>query len=428
MMAREALDRTVRLVRDAVPDEVSDDEIVYRLQAMRVRCVADDANVTSRSGQTALVTLISLVARMGVQIALDVPDVELVGPQPPLRGTRLRSALIDLGQDLVPGTTVTDDPAIPCDLSVVLGNTAVARRQAGWRMTGGTSSGTIAEIETRGHLWDASGPIGGMTSAALVAPEILKAAVRALPLRHPIWRELLAPCRSATWDFEVNGLALPAEVTAVDIISAGAISQAALFALFRLPVKLVGRLFEHDVAELSNVNRQVLFRRSDSGPKAEIVGRCAPPLIDLTPVLEPFTLPASAQRLPLAPHVVVGVDDIPARWDVQRAARCWVGVGATSHFEASTSSHLPRQPCAGCLHPVDDARRGEQIPTASFISFWAGLALAVRLLREIGGNPYGPNRQHLWLAPLRMDQRNATLWRPVAARSDCPVACAASKA
>src|SRR5712692_11711869 len=119
MTAREALDRTIRLVRDAVLDDVSDDAIVERLQSFRVKCIADKANLGTHAGQTALVTLVSLVVRMGVQVVLDMPEIELVGPQPPLRGTHLRSALVDFGADVVPGTAVTCDARSISDLNFV---------------------------------------------------------------------------------------------------------------------------------------------------------------------------------------------------------------------------------------------------------------------------------------------------------------------
>ena len=86
------------------------------------------------------------------------------------------------------------------------------------------------------------------------------------------------------------------------------------------------------------------------------------------------------------------------------------------------------EPCSGCLHPIDDAAAADQIPTVSFVSFWAGLAMAVRLVREALVQPYPPNQQHLWLTPLRMDQPHAAMWSPVTFRRDCPVPCVASQA
>jgi hypothetical protein len=88
---------------------------------------------------------------------------------------------------------------------------------------------------------------------------------------------------------------------------------------------------------------------------------------------------------------------------VQRQAPDWVVVGGTSHFNVSSSSHRPAEPCAGCLHPINDGVVNV-IPTVSFVSFWAGLATAVRILREALSLPYDPTRQHLSITPLRMDE------------------------
>src|SRR5439155_947563 len=118
-------------------------------------------------------------------------------------------------------------------------------------------------------------------------------------------------------------------------------------------------------------------------------------------------------------------DDIPSRWIVQATNPEWLGVGGTSHFGVSCSSHMAGQPCAGCLHPRDDPGDGP-IPTVSFVSFWAGLSLAARLVRHALGHPYEDSQQHLWLWPLRMDHAEHA-WSRVAIRDDCPVGCPASE-
>jgi ThiF family protein len=415
----------VRLVRDAVADSVTADAIVRRFQSLTVRCVSDRVNLESYSGQTAIVTFVALVARMGVHVDLEIPDVELIGPQPPLYGTRLRTALMELGQDLVPGSVISAEPGMRVDATFVFGDTPLVAAAMGWRITGTSWSGAITDTAQRGNCWNATDSIGGMTAAALAAPEVFKFAVRSLPLRHPIWTEFLAPCRSASWDFQGDLMGWPAEPVSVDIVSAGAITQSALFALSRVPVHLVGRLFDDDTAGLSNINRQMLLRRSDIGPKVEVVARRAA-LFTCTPVLKRFRLPDSGRYLPLADHILVGVDDIPARWDIQRATDQWLGVGATSHFYASVSSHEPGQGCAGCLHPRDEELGDGPIPTVAFVSFWAGLVLAVRLLRKVGGRPYSLAQQHVGMWPLRLDRKTGAKWSPVPPRADCPVTCKAS--
>lgn len=425
MTAREALDRTVRLVRDSVPDEVSDQAIVGALQTFRVKIVADAANASTVSGQTVVVTLVALIARMGIQIELDCPDVPIISEQPPLHGAYLRTALLDFGDDLIPGTAVTDQLTGVCDAVLLVGDTNHSTNRSAWRLTGTAWQGRIGRTSTP-MRWESDWPVGAMTAATLASSEIFKMAIRRLALR-PVWDEFLAPCDFASWDFGGEGLKFREDAISVDVISAGAIAQAALYALFRLPLKLHMRVFDKDSAELSNVNRQSLIRKSDCGLKVEIVKQVAPLGISCVAVPEHFTAASIETYGPLAPYVLIGTDDIPARWIAQRYATEWLGVGATTHFETSTSSHARSESCAGCLHPRDDDGPDSPIPTVSFVSFWAGLALAVRFLHAVGGKPYRGKKQHLWLSALRIGESSAALWRPVAPRADCPVGCALAK-
>jgi len=204
-----------------------------------------------------------------------------------------------------------------------------------------------------------------------------------------------------------------------------------LYVLTRLPrLQITARIFDNDVTEASNLNRNMLTLIDDVGlPKVVVVAQRCRPKVHLEAVREHFSERFLESRI-LAPRVLVGVDDIPSRWEVQRQARGWLAVGGTSHFSVSSSSHGPNQPCSGCLHPADepDGTVGAPIPTISFVSFWAGLVTAVRLIRESLGTCCGPNRQHLWLTPLRMDLSSAAMWMRVAPRRDCPVKCSAAQA
>src|SRR5271156_99465 len=87
MTAIEELNRTILLCRDYVADALSDAEICRCLQSVRVLCVSDKQNVSSHSGQTALVTLVSLLSRMGMQVGLTIPGVGMISKQPPLSGS-----------------------------------------------------------------------------------------------------------------------------------------------------------------------------------------------------------------------------------------------------------------------------------------------------------------------------------------------------
>lgn len=186
-----------------------------------------------------------------------------------------------------------------------------------------------------------------------------------------------------------------------------------------------GRIFDDDITALSNLNRNMLSLVEDvERAKVEVVGRRCRQL-----VLDPIPARYGRGNLEverLAPRVVVGVDDIPSRWEVQRRRPAWVAVGGTSHFNVSSSAHRLGEACSGCLHPVDEPGPNA-IPTVSFVSFWAGLTTVMRLLQEAMGIPCPRARQHLWLSPLRMDSPRAAMWSSVPARRDCPVRCSASR-
>jgi hypothetical protein len=160
-------------------------------------------------------------------------------------------------------------------------------------------------------------------------------------------------------------------------------------------------------------------------PKVQIAARRCSTKLQLEPIKGRFPGHGSESRL--CDRVLVGVDDIPSRWNIQRRASNWLAVGGTSHFNVSSSVHMPDTPCCGCLHPIDDPGGADRIPTVSFVSFWAGLAMTVRLLREALVQPYPVERQHLCLTPVRMDLPHAATWLPVASRPDCPVRCLASR-
>ena len=117
---------------------------------------------------------------------------------------------------------------------------------------------------------------------------------------------------------------------------------------------------------------------------------------------------------------MVGVDDIPTRWLVQRHAPDWLAVGATTHWSAMASYHEPGVGCAQCLHVRDEAGDAP-IPTVAFVSFWAGLLTASYFLRRAAGTPAYPYEQQVYMTPFRAEN---TVRSPVPFRAGC-AACAA---
>lgn len=431
MTALQALDRTILLCRDYVADGLRDEEICQCLQSTRIVCISDLSNVSSHSGQSALVTLVSLLSRMGMQVDLCVPEISLTSLQPPFSGQELLTALIASSEALIPGAKVSGGADLNPDLVFVLGDSrAIVRNNWCWRLCGGPWTGELAlNGTTQPWKWTCEWPVGAMVSAALGAAEAFKFAIGRLPLRNRSDQTFLDPSTDCRWDF--GGFSLPddgIDLGSLDIISAGAICQAALYVLTRLPgIRATGRILDDDTTAISNLNRNMLSTISDVDvEKVRVVTDRCGVKVHLEPIGKRLVSGCS-ECGSLSARVLVGVDDIPSRWEAQRLAPGWLVVSGTSHFNVSSSDHGRGQPCSGCLHSMDDPAVTGSIPTVSFVSFWAGLAMAVRLVREAFGKPYSFKQQHLWLAPLRMDQPNGAMWLPVAPNAECPVGCLASR-
>jgi hypothetical protein len=431
MSALEQLDRTILLCRDYSSDTVSDAQICQSFQSVRVLCTADKLNLSSHSGQTCLTTMVALLSRMGMQVTLAIPETSMIQHQLPFAGPLLRSSLLASSNRLIAGATVQqDDSRHKPDLLFVLGDSGIEKSSCPtWRLSGQEWCGRITQETTHSPAWTSEWPIGAMVSAALAAGEAFKYVMRCLPLRNHEDYIFFEPSPACNWDFGSIGIREgELDLGEVDIVSAGAITQATLYALLHVPaLRMRGRIFDDDVTAATNLNRNMLSVVSDVGSeKALLVASRCSPNFKFTPKHQRFSIEESRVQ-ELAPCVLVGVDDIPSRWQVQRCASGVLIVSGTSHFSISSSCHMPGTPCCGCQHPVDDLGGPMVIPTISFVSFWAGLAMAVRLLRHSVGVPYPLGQQHLWLTPLRMDQRHAALWSPVVPVPECPVRCVSSR-
>jgi hypothetical protein len=120
----------------------------------------------------------------------------------------------------------------------------------------------------------------------------------------------------------------------------------------------------------------------------------------------------------LADDVVVGVDHIEARWWVQEAWPRNLYVAATSNHEAVVTTHHANGACAGCAHP-QAAAAPDEIPTISFVSFWAGLLQACALIDK---NTCSTSRR-LTVFPFALGEpswASTAELRPIAG---CPIQC-----
>jgi hypothetical protein len=428
----EALARTALLLRlDAFPGLGShrDGELVDALRATGIRIVADRVNLASPNGQTTLVTLVCQCAMLGLRVDLDLPDVPQVIPQPPLNvNLPLGSALVAWMDDLFPGCL--SSVAVPL-LTFAIGDTPTLRSPGGRRaggvvhVSGADHSMFLASDHTHVTRWRGTQPWGPIAAAAAGAAEALRAAIPSVTamLDQPAPVEINWRPRQFT-SIRVD---LPTTSTRatrlgpVDLISAGAITQAALYALLRVPgFDADLRTIDRDVLARSNSNRYALVRASDlDRPKVEQLADFSTDSVRIRGVQHRLDQDTISDLNHLAPRVIVGVDDIPTRWFVQRQQPSWVGIGATSHGFVLVSDHLPGHPCGGCVHPRDDDNPVEEIPTIGFVSLWAGLLLAGTLLAPDASSRSGTRR--IEMHPMGLYGPDGMKLLPQARNVSCPV-------
>lgn len=171
------LDRTVLLLELDAFDSLDRDTAIETITNTRVKLSTDDASMRSAAGQTALVAAFIALAQMGVCLTLDVPDAPLLGPQPPLIGDTIRTALVELGADLVqPCRNATEHHMTmaigdaPCDAD-------------GHRLTGG-DWGASVEIGGPPRAWTGSLPIGGALAGVLAGAASLPIIITRLESRR----------------------------------------------------------------------------------------------------------------------------------------------------------------------------------------------------------------------------------------------------
>jgi hypothetical protein len=426
----EALARTTLLLnREYFDGKASEPAIADGLLATTIRLHANQANLVTRAGQAALITAFGLIARMGIGVELAIADVGVIDLVAPLRRPTLGDALIDLGSDLVPGTTVRTEHG-EADLTIALGDTPCGDEPA-LRVFADELSCAILDGSQPVSRIAADWPLGAFAAAAAVAPIVLEGALPRIEATTGLRRTTKpqpSPGPPVTLDLRELFPGLPiraGRAGRLDLVSGGAITNALLFVLLRLPgFSATARVIEAQDADLSNVNRYMLLRASHQGmPKTRQLEAASSEAIHIIGVRELFTKETRHRLAPLAARVLVGVDNVEARWWVQEEWPERLCVGATQAMIAETTTHRPGGPCAACLH-ADPLPAGEAIPTISFVSFWAGLLQACELLSDLE-REQPARRVMLWPFALGGPVRyHVTSLR---ASNRCPIACRASR-
>lgn len=430
MTPQAALARTTSLINEEYFGGAADpDAIAAGLLRTTVRLVADESNAASLAGQAALVTAFQLIARMGIGVELLIPEVQLVLAVPPLSQAMLRAALVDLGADLIPGLRIRET-AVDAEITFVFGDSAATETNGGPTLAVDASDFGCRIQAAPGSRIDSDVAYGGLAAGAAVAALALD---HALPNIEAATEQVRTsqprPSPGPPVDIDLEMIfptlsRVPRSLSNLDVISGGAVTNGFVYALLWLQVRCERlEIADDDDVDWHNLNRCTQFRASHvTATKVAALEQSTTEWLRIFGRQERFRRPEAGRAPRLADDVVVGVDRIEARWWVQEARPRNLYVAATSNREAVVTTHHANGACAGCAHP-HAAPPPEEIPTISFVSFWAGFLQACALLTEDARS--APRR--LTVFPFALGERHwasTTQLKPIAG---CAIRCAASR-
>lgn len=434
MTYEEASARTVAIVDEHLLGGVVGRALIGELlRAYRVRLVADRRVTASTAGQELLLTATLLIRRMGIAVEVDAPDAPLLATGPPFVGDGLHHALRSIADQLLPGTEFrlgSSDAA--ADIEFVFGSSSAVGSAARALRVGVARSRVLVDASTATLEIEEDARVAALAAAGLVAAQAFRsfAAKLAVELDVQIPKDFGFREACELDIAELLGVDFDAFVSPVlgdiDFISAGAITNASLYVLFRLGAQLDGRTIEERKFDPPDLNRYMLaLARHLDLPKVDIIAETSTGDIRLKGRAMLYNEHTRDKLLPLANTVGVGVDHVPSRWLVQSEEPGLLVVGATEGFEAYASYHRPGMACAGCLHPtapLDEATR--VVATISFVSFFAGFFQALLLAALASGQE--PRGQVIRALPFGFSGPVVSCTH-LAPNPDCPVVCSASR-
>ncbi len=149
------------------------------------------------------------------------------------------------------------------------------------------------------------------------------------------------------------------------------------------------KAIEPERLEFSNLNRYPLATCDEAYNRLAKVSSIAKiGAGDLYVVEEPYSFRMFRAREPEEMEIaVVGVDDIPTRWDVQRAFPRLILNGASELDYVSVSRHsidsIAEKACLGCLNPRNGVLPPSKfLPTIAFVPGFIGAILAGEIIKH----------------------------------------------
>ncbi len=401
------LTRTTLLVQDHLLTNPADVDVPSAFAKTTVGVAVDSSLLEHPGFVVALETLRVLMAGMCVGLRLEVRGRDRAARLgPPFVQGHWLDALAEYRSDAcAPLSAGRLDSA--CSLRIGLGVSngdfdfeLAADEATSWLR--GTGAGPAWQMAT---IWSGAG------AAVLAAAEVYKRVLAGLGIAVREESDL-RPVRDFRWLLANDGVTTSHGRVAV--ISAGAITTSALFLLARAGIALQLDVWDGDTLKLPNFNRYPLFdvRHLDM-LKVDALANLELPMMMVNPIPRDF----ESQESTDAGTFLVGADRITPRWDVARRRPRIAIVGSTEHYLTLNSIHRDGQEgCPACLHSRDDGVIAD-VPTVSFVSFAAGLEVALLLAQPPRGESwYALTRT--WLRPeVELSRRIG----PVPQNPDCPV-------
>ena len=430
MTAEQALARTLLLTRLHRLPDADDAALIRGFATTTVTIVADERNLRSAGAQAAVTTLVGLVAACGMRLRLVMPAIPVVGYQPPLLHEELTSALCDLAADSVPGAEAeVAVRSAPGDLVFAVGDSPwTGEADRAWRLAADPWVGRMRPVTAVVEPISTDFPIGALAAAAVAAAEPYRAALRSVAgatgclVPEPAFLQPASAVtvRMAAGETPTSGFVLGA----LDMISGGALTTAALHALLRVQgLTAAVRVWEPQALEGSNLNRYMLMRRSMLPmTKVGMLERWQHGQVSIRGFTNLVDESLMARIMPLAPWVFVGADNVEARWLVQSSWPEHLVIAGSAGFMVLVSEHDPARACAGCLHPGIEDVPGE-VPTVSFVSYLGGLLATARLLRWAAAGPADASDQATEAWADRLDSEQGFRRVPIPRLQACPVGC-----
>lgn len=377
----------------------SSDEIVKKLQELRVAITANKDILNTLNGQHMAFLSANLLARFCKRIDICIaPGIQSKIHFPKIREDDLQAKILNLCRAINPFGIFRKNKGFSSkyEIALTIGNSPIKAN----RTISINSDGWIAYVNVNQHNLDwiseNQNPIGAQIAACFGVSEVFKAVlsnVRGCDARDV---KPTDPITFSGFDYTLNGAVkknppLPSSIPIgeIHLLGAGAIGCAVAHCLSSTP-GIEGNIIviDPEVIETSNLNRYVLATTDDlryPRAKVELVKEFSTPQLTVQPSCKRYQDYVDQEGDSGLDLVAVTVDDYKTHWDVQNDFPRIILNGATEigYIRISRHDDFLRKTCLGCLYQAPAPKGGAYpTPSISFVSTLAGVLIAAEIIKE----------------------------------------------